>query len=159
MGDKRRKTRERYENRQRLRFFHVLPIFLQFSGHLRVPQKVVGRRSSICDPSIPPEEFLGPSGPKLETELKMSSRGLPAPGFKKLKTESKKSRKMEISTIFQLYRLFFDSVFNFLDPGAGRPRELIFSSISNFGPEGPKNSSGGIEGSQSSITFHLGSLF
>ena len=26
-----------------------------------------------CDPSIPPEEFLGPSGPKLETELKMSS--------------------------------------------------------------------------------------
>ena len=28
-----------------------------------------------CDPSIPPEELLGPSGPKLETELKMSSRG------------------------------------------------------------------------------------
>ena len=27
-----------------------------------------------CYPSIPPEEFLGPSGPKLETELKMSSR-------------------------------------------------------------------------------------
>ena len=46
-----------------------------------------------CDPSIPPKKFLGPSGPKLETELKMSSRGLPAPGSKKLKTESKKSRK------------------------------------------------------------------
>ena len=30
-----------------------------------------------------------------------------------------------------------------MDPGAGRPRELIFNSVSNFGPEGPKNSSGG----------------
>ena len=36
-----------------------------------------------CDPSIPPEEFLGPSGPKLETELKMSFQGLPALGSKK----------------------------------------------------------------------------
>ena len=42
------------------------------------------------------------------------------------------------SWAFQLFRLFFDSVFNFLDPGAGRPRELIFNSVSNFGPEGPK---------------------
>ena len=47
----------------------------------------------LCDPSIPQEEFLGPSGPKLETELKMSSWGLPAPGPKKFKTESKKSQK------------------------------------------------------------------
>ena len=65
---------------------------------------------------------MGPSGPKSETELKTSSRGLPAPGPKKLKTESKKSRKMEISTLFQLFRLFFDSILNFLGPGAGRPR-------------------------------------
>ena len=78
----------------------------------------------------------------------MSPRGLPAPGSKKLKTESKKSREMEISTLFQLFRLFFDSVFNFLGPGVGRPRGLIFNSVSNFGPEGPKNSSGGMEGSQ-----------
>ena len=60
---------------------------------------------------------------------------------------------MEISTLFQLFRLFFDSVFNFLGRGAGRPRELIFNSISNFGPEGPKNSSGGIEGSQQKTHF------
>ena len=50
-----------------------------------------------CDPSIPPEEFLGPSGPKLETELKMSSRDPPAPGGQKVKNgvekESKKSKK------------------------------------------------------------------
>ena len=26
-----------------------------------------------CDPSIPPEEFLGPLGPQLERELKMGS--------------------------------------------------------------------------------------
>ena len=37
------------------------------------------------------------------------------------------------------------SDFNFL--GRKAP-ELIFNSVSNFGPEGPKNSSGGIEGSQ-----------
>ena len=43
---------------------------------------------------------------------------------------------------------FFDSIFDFLGPGAGRPRELIFNSVSSFGPEGSKNSSGVIEGSQ-----------
>ena len=99
---------------------------------------------SVCDPSIPPGEFLGPSGPKLETELKMSSRGLPAPGSKKLKTELKKSRKSRKRVEIFIFRLFFNSVFNFLDPGAGRPRELIFNSVSTFGPEGPKNSSGGM---------------
>ena len=30
----------------------------------------------VCElPKFPPEKFLGPSGPKLETELKMSSQG------------------------------------------------------------------------------------
>ena len=65
------------------------------TGHFG-PQKVefiVFSLPLVCDPSIPPEEFLGLSGPKLETELKMSSRGLAAPVSKKLKTESKKSRK------------------------------------------------------------------
>ena len=102
-----------------------------------------------CDPSIPPELFLGPSGPKLETELKMSRRGLPAPGSKKL--ELKQSRKKSLSgdvnsfsTFWTLSRLCF----NFLGPGAGSVRELILNSVSNFGPEGPKNSSGEIEGSQ-----------
>ena len=48
----------------------------------------------------------------------MSSRVLLAPGSKKLKTEPKKSQKVEISTLFQLFGLFFNSVFNFLGPGA-----------------------------------------
>ena len=70
--------------------------------------------TTTCDPSIPLEEFLGPSGPKLETELKMSSGAFRPRELIKLKTESKKSRKMEISTLFQLFQLLFDSVFNFL---------------------------------------------
>ena len=77
----------------------------------------------------------------------MSSRGRKAPGSKKLKAESRKSQKVEKELKLPL-SLFFDSAFNFLDPEAGRPPELIFNSVSNFGPEGPKNSSGGIEGSQ-----------
>ena len=60
---------------------------------------------------------------------------------------------MEISTLFRLFDSFFDSVFNFLGPGAGGRWELIFNSVSNFGPEGPKNSSGGIEGSQGYSNF------
>ena len=52
------------------------------------------KRYYACGPSIPPEEFLGPSGRKSETELKMSSRGLPALGSKKLRSESKKSRNL-----------------------------------------------------------------
>ena len=36
----------------------------------------------FCDPSIPPDEFLDPFTPKLETELKMSSRAIPARGPK-----------------------------------------------------------------------------
>ena len=98
-------------------------------------------RHKGCDPSIPPEEFLGPSGPKLETELKMSSRGLPAPGPKKLKTESKKKSKMlKKSRNFHIFDSFSTL---FLTFWAFRPRELIFNSVSNFGPEGPKNSSWG----------------
>ena len=152
----------------------------------------------------------------------MSSRGLPAPGSKKIKNrvekESKSGNVNSFSTFVTLFRLcfqlfvrapqkgpekwcrakivekcrktffddfltifdvfrparrlpksvekLFDTFWRFLtffdvalsagpfcnplilDPGAGRSRELIFNSVSNFGPEGPKNSSGGIEGSQ-----------
>ena len=44
-----------------------------------------------CDP----EEFMGPSGPKLETESKISFQGLLAPVSKKLKSDSKKSQKVD----------------------------------------------------------------
>ena len=33
----------------------------------------------------------------------------------------------------------------FLDPRAGRPRDLIFNSVSNFGPERPKTPLGGLK--------------
>ena len=61
------------------------------------------KETKSCDPSIPPEEFLGPSGPKLETEFKMSSQGCPALGPKKLKTESKKSQNVEIQLFFNSF--------------------------------------------------------
>ena len=106
-------------------------------------------------PFHPPRGVLGPFGPKVGNGVE---NGLPAPGPKKSKTESKKSQKVEISTLFQLFWLFFDSFFNFLDPGAGRPRELIFNSVSNFGPKGPKNSSGGMEGSQAETAENKAAL-
>ena len=55
---------------------------------------------------------LGPSGPKLERESEnMSSRRLSAAGPKKSKNGVDKESK---STVFQLFLLFFDSVFDFL---------------------------------------------
>ena len=96
-------------------------------------------RQRIASPPIPPQEFLGPSGPKLETELKTSSRGLPAPGVQKVKNGvEKESKKLKKSWNFH----FFDSVFNCLDPGAGRPRELVFNSV----PKGPRTPLGGLKG-------------
>ena len=45
----------------------------------------------------------------------MSSRGLPASGPQKLKKESKKSQKVEISTLFQVKKWKFQLFFNFFD--------------------------------------------
>ena len=53
---------------------------------------------------------------------KMSSRGLSAPRPKSSKMESKKSQNSWKNSLFWL---FFDSIFDFLDPGAERPWELI----------------------------------
>ena len=82
----------------------------------------------------PQRSSSGPKGPKLGTELKMSSRSLTA---KKLKSESKTSQKAEISTLFNLFESFSTPSLTFWT------RELIFNSVVNFGPFGPKNSSGG----------------
>ena len=65
-----------------------------------------------------------PFGPKLETELKMSSQGLPAPGFKKLKRSRKRVKKWK----FQLF-------FNFCDSFS-----TLFLTFGTLGPEGPGNS-------------------
>ena len=48
-----------------------------------------------------------------------------------------KSGNLNSSLLFQL---FSNSVFDVLDPGVGRPRELSFNSVSNFGPEGTEGS-------------------
>ena len=56
-----------------------------------------------CDPSIPPEEFLGPLGPKLETELKMSFPGPSGPRAPKVKNKVKKSQKVEKELKFPLF--------------------------------------------------------
>ena len=80
----------------------------------------------------------------------MSPRGLPAPGKKVTIRVEKESRKLKLPLFDSLSTLLL----TFLGPGAGRPRELILNFVSNFGPEGPKNSSGGIEGSRLS-----GSIF
>ena len=56
--------------------------------------RVFEKSPKICyEHSIPPEEFLGPSSPKLETELKASFRDLPAPGPQEFKSESTKIQK------------------------------------------------------------------
>ena len=58
---------------------------------------------------------------------------------------------MEISNSFA--DSYSTPFLTFSDPGA------IFNSISNFGPEGPKNSSGGIEGSQPAISNAIQARF
>ena len=83
----------------------------------------------------------------------MSSRGLPALGSQKVKNRvEKESKKLKEELKFPLFDSFSTLFLTFLDPGAGRPRELIFNSVSNFGPEGPRNSSGGMEGSQTKLS-------
>ena len=65
------------------------------------------------------------------------SRSLPAPKKKKLEKDSK-------MTIFQVFfgfsarfRLFFDSFFDFFDPGAERPWEPLFRLFPEFSRERP----------------------
>ena len=61
-------------------------------------------RLAGCDPSIPPEEFLGPPGPKMETELKMSSWGLPAPGPQEVKNRVEKESRKSVTLVAAMLR-------------------------------------------------------
>ena len=85
----------------------------------------------------------------------MSSQGLPAPGSKKLKTESKKSRKsrkrVEISVFDSVSTLFI----TFWAPGpeAGNSFSTPFPTLGPKGPITPLGG-GGIEGSQHKASFH-----
>ena len=83
-----------------------------------------------CDPSIPPEEFLGPSGPKLETKLKMSSRGLQALGVEKLKSElTRVNKKGGNFNSFSFIFLFFDSDFNCFGPWGRKAPETQLDQL------------------------------
>ena len=84
-----------------------------------------------------------------ETELKMSSVGLPAQGSKKLEMELKKGRKsrrrgkrvekVEKEPTFSTFSTLFGLRFQrFFGPRVGRPGELISNSVSNLGPEVPE---------------------
>ena len=53
------------------------------------------------------------------------------PGAQKVETGVEKESK---STVFQLTWIFFDSVCDFLGPGAKRPRELIYRARHNPEP-------------------------
>ena len=66
---------------------------------------------------------LGPSGRKLQMEFESGFPGSPGPGAQKVQNRVEKESK---STIFQLYRLFFDSVLDFLGPRSGTARQPIF---------------------------------
>ena len=67
--------------------------------------------------------------------LKMSPWALSAPGVQKVQNGVENESK---STIFQLFRLVFDSVLDFLGPGSRGPGDSFSDVFSDFGPEGPK---------------------
>ena len=81
----------------------------------------------------------------------MGSRALSAPGPKKSKTESKKSQKRVKNSRF---RLFFDSVLDFLGPGAGRARDPIFELyLQLLAQKGPNDPCSRAKDSKQSISF------
>ena len=85
----------------------------------------------------------------------MSSRGLPAPGSKKLKTESKKSRKVEISTLFQLFDSFSTLFLTFGALGPEGPGNSFSAPFPTLGPKGPRTPLGGWKGRKSRLFLSI----
>ena len=82
-----------------------------------------------------------PFGPKVGNGLENRFPGPEGPRAQNFKIRvEKESKKVKQEVKFPLFDSFSTTTF--------RPPELVFNSISNFGPKEPKNSSGGIEGSQ-----------
>ena len=69
------------------------------------------------------EGSFGPFGPKVGKRVRKWVPGASQPQGPKSR---KRSRKRVKSIVFQLFCFFIDSVFDFLGPGAERPRELLF---------------------------------
>ena len=86
-----------------------------------VPEHACG----TCDPSVPTEEFFGLFGPEAGAELKMSSQASRPRGQKKIETESKKSRKLEIATLLDFFDSFSTPISTFLTLGPESPGNSI----------------------------------
>ena len=92
------------------------------------------------------QQSFGPFGPKwLEKESENEFPGPLGPGAQEVANGVEKEVN---STVFQLFGLFFDSVFDFWGLGAERPWELIFGLFSNFGRKGPNDPCSGQKFSQ-----------
>ena len=118
------------------------------------------KRSYDLRPFNPHRVVPGPFGPKVGNGVENEFPGPSSPGVqkvkKKVKKESKKSqkesKKVEKELKFQLFDSFWALFLTFWTPGPEGPG----NSVSNFGPEGPRNSSVGIEGSQHTTIYHCG---
>ena len=77
---------------------------------------------------------FGRSGPKVGKE---SENEFPGPLGPRAQKVANSRTRVKIDC-FSTFRLFFDSVFDFLGPGAERPRNSFSDSFSNFGPRGRK---------------------
>ena len=80
---------------------------------------------------------------KSEKSLEMGSRGLPAPGDKKIQKRVQNEFKIDF---FESFELVLNSFLTFLPPVAGRPREPIlrlFFDFFTFGLNDPSEWSNG----------------
>ena len=77
----------------------------------------------VCENVCPLQGSFGPFGPKVGKRVR---KWVPRASRPRRPKSRKRSRKRVKIDCFQLFWLFFDSVFDLLGPGAERPRELIF---------------------------------
>ena len=120
----------------------MVRLFLASEVLISLPRLFLKNSLKSCDPSTFQRNSWALRAQSWTRSWKWApGPGPPAPGVQQVKNGAEKESKVEISTLFRPFDSFFDSV-------ARGPRELSFNSVSNFGPEGPKNSSERIEGSQ-----------
>ena len=96
-----------------------------------------------------PRGVLGPFGLKVGNGVAHEFPGPSGPGAQKVKNGvEKESKNGKVNYFSTLFRLFFDSVFNFLDHGAEGPGNSFSTPFPPLGPKGPRAPLGGVEGSQ-----------
>ena len=87
----------------------------------------------------------------------MSSRGLPAPGSKKLKTESKRVEKWKFQLFFNFFDSFSTRFLTFWTPGPEGPGNSFSTPFPTLGPKGPRTL-GGRKGRNPKMPPKLSSL-